>query len=92
MVKFLVSKVFNKYLQFKMACVNSWQTVGSFDRTMIKVFLEIILITAIMLIAGTLIVGKANVNETINTFNNTWYVLNKYPIGITTNSVKQMCI
>lgn len=92
MVKFVVSKVFNKYLQFKMACINSWQTVDSFDRTMIKVFLEIILITAIMLIAGTLIVGKANVNETINTFNNTWYVLNKYPIGITTNDVKQMCI
>lgn len=92
MVKFVVSKVFNKYLQFKMACINSWQTVDGFDRTMIKVMLEIILITAIMLIAGTLIVGKANVNETINTFKNTWYVLNKYPIGITTNDVKQMCI
>lgn len=45
-----------------------------------------------MLIVANLIVGKANVNETINTFNNTWYVLSKYPIGITTNSVKQMCI
>lgn len=92
MFKFVVSKVFNKYLQFKMSFVNSWKAVDGFDRTMIKVLLEIILITAIMLIVANLIVGKANVNETINTFNNTWYVLNKYPIGITTNSVKQMCI
>lgn len=92
MVKIVVSKVFSKYLQFKMACINSWQTVDSFDRTMIKVLFEIILITAIMLIVANLIVGKANVNETIKTFNNTWYVLNEYPIGITTNDVKQMCI